>query len=146
MKTYYSGKYKIINREKYIGNPDNIIYRSSWELKCLIWFDKNPDIIQFGSEELIIPYISPVDGKPHRYFPDFFVKSKTKNGIKTMVIEIKPYKQTVPPKQRKKVTKLYITEVTTWGVNQAKWEAAKQYCLDRKWEFKILTERDLNFT
>jgi len=146
MKTYYSGKYKIINREKYIGNPDNIIYRSSWELKCLIWFDKNPDIIQFGSEELIIPYISPVDGKPHRYFPDFFVKSKTKNGIKTMVIEIKPYKQTVSPKQRKKVTKLYITEVTTWGVNQAKWEAAKQYCLDRKWEFKILTERDLNFT
>lgn len=146
MRKYYSGKYKIINREKYLGDPDNIIYRSSWELKCLLWFDKNDDIVSWSSEELIIPYISPVDGKPHRYFPDFFVKSKTKNGIKTMVIEIKPYKQTIPPKQRKKVTKLYITEVTTWGVNQAKWEAAKEYCSDRKWEFKILTEHDLNFT
>jgi hypothetical protein len=146
MRKYYSGKYKIINREKYLGDPDNIIYRSSWELKCLLWFDKNDDIVSWSSEELIIPYISPVDGKPHRYFPDFFVKSKTKKGIKTMVIEIKPYKQTIPPKQRKKVTKLYITEVATWGVNQAKWEAAKEYCSDRKWEFKILTEHDLNFT
>ena len=108
------------------------------------WMDKNPDIISWASEELIIPYKSPVDGRWHRYFPDFLVKSRTKDGkVKTMLIEVKPKKQTKQPAPQKRVTKKYITEVTTWGVNQAKWAAATEFCLDRGWEFKIVTEDHL---
>jgi hypothetical protein len=108
------------------------------------WFDRNPDIIEWGSEELVIPYISPVDGRPHRYFPDFFVKVKTQDGkMKTMVIEVKPDRETKEPKQRQRVTKQYIEEVVTYGVNQAKWKYAEEYCLDRGWEFKVLTEKHL---
>jgi hypothetical protein len=103
------------------------------------WLDRNPEILQWGSEELVIPYKSPVDGRFHRYFPDFIVK--TKNG--TMIIEVKPEAQTKPPKQRKRVTKQYIQEVATYGINQAKWQAATEYCLDRGWSFKIITESHL---
>jgi len=110
------------------------------------WLDKNDDIVAWGSEELIIPYISPIDSRQHRYFPDFIVKVKTKdNKSKTMVIEIKPDKETKEPKQKKRITEQYVREVTTWGVNQAKWKAATEYCLDRGWEFKVLTEKHLNF-
>lgn len=108
------------------------------------WLDKNPAIISWASEELIIPYKSPVDNRWHRYFPDFIVKMKTKDGtLKTMILEVKPKKQTIQPEIRKRVTKQYITEVTTWGVNQAKWKAATEYCLDRGWEFKLITEDHL---
>jgi len=103
------------------------------------WFDRNENIISWASEELIIPYKSPVDGKWHRYFPDFLVKTKTK----TLLIEVKPKKQTRPPEPQKRVTKKYLTEVATWGVNEAKWKAAIEYCRDRTWEFKIVTEDDL---
>jgi len=103
------------------------------------WLDRNPDILEWGSEELIIPYKSPVDGRFHRYFPDFIVKTKDR----TLIIEVKPEAQTKPPAQRKRITKQYITEVTTYGVNQAKWKAAHEYCKDRGWEFKIITETHL---
>jgi hypothetical protein len=107
------------------------------------WLDRNPNIISWASEELIVPYKSPVDGRFHRYFPDFVVKVKTRMGTKTMMLEVKPKKQTREPEKKKRITKQYIQEVTTWGVNQAKWKAANEYCLDRGWEFKILTEDDL---
>ena len=108
------------------------------------WLDGNPNILSWASEELIVPYISPVDGRYHRYFPDFLVKVKTQAGsIKTMLLEVKPKKQTQEPEPQKRKTKKYITEVMTWGVNQAKWKAANEYCLDRGWEFKILTEEHL---
>ena len=108
------------------------------------WFDQNDDIISWASEELIVPYKSPIDNRFHRYFPDFIVKVKTKYGtMKTLMIEVKPKKQTIPPEPRKRVTKQYVTEVTTYGVNQAKWKAAHEYCLDRGWEFKIMTEEHL---
>lgn len=140
----YSGRFTPSNPQKYIGDYKNIIYRSSWECMCMSWFDRNPDILSWGSEEVIVPYKSPVDGRWHRYFPDFVVKVKTKdNKMKTMMIEVKPKKQTEPPEQRKRITKQYITEVATWGVNQAKWKAATEYCLDRGWEFKIITEQHL---
>jgi len=107
------------------------------------FFDENPDILAWGSEELVIPYISPVDGRQHRYFPDMIIKVM-KDGIpRTYVVEIKPENQTVEPKVRKRVTKRYISEVTTYGINQAKWAAATEYCKDRGWEFKIITEKDL---
>jgi hypothetical protein len=142
---YLQGKYKVRNVEKYIGDPTNIIYRSSWELKFLNWCDNNPSVVSFSSEEIVIPYKSPVDGKYHRYFVDFMIKIRTKDDItKTYLVEIKPKKQTMPPEQKKRITKQYITEVVTWGVNQAKWKAASEYCLDRGWEFKILSEKDLN--
>lgn len=140
----YSGFYRPQNPQKYIGDPKNIVYRSSWECKVMHWLDHNPNIISWGSEELIIPYRSPVDGKHHRYFPDFIVKVKTNTGqSKTMILEIKPKKQTVEPQKKKRVTRQYIEEVTTWGINQAKWKAAHEYCLDRGWEFKVLTEDHL---
>ena len=140
----YSGRFLPTNPSKYIGDYRNIIYRSSWECKVMNWLDKNPNIIAWGSEELIVPYKSPVDGRFHRYFPDFLVKLKTKdNTLKTMMLEVKPKKQTQPPEPKKRKTKQYINEVTTWGVNQAKWKAATEYCLDRGWEFKILTEEHL---
>jgi hypothetical protein len=140
----YSGQFKPKNPHKYAGDSSNIIYRSSWECKVMSWLDKNPDIISWASEELIIPYISPVDSRRHRYFPDFLVKVKTKEGrVKTLLLEVKPKKQTQPPEPRKRVTKQYINEVTTWGVNQAKWKAAEEFCMDRGWKFMLMTEDHL---
>lgn len=140
----YSGRFIPKNPQKYVGDPKNIIYRSTWEAKVMSWLDKNDDIISWASEELIVPYRSPVDNRMHRYFPDFMVKVRTKDGtMKTMMIEVKPKKQTVQPVPRKRVTKQYLNEVTTYAVNQAKWEAATEYCADRGWEFKIFTEDHL---
>lgn len=137
-------RWKPQNPQKYMGDYNNIWARSSWEVRVMNWFDRNPDVIEWGSEELVIPYISPVDGRPHRYFPDFFVKVKTKDGkVRTMVVEVKPDRETKEPKQRQRVTKQYIEEVVTYGVNQAKWKYAEEYCLDRGWEFKVLTEKHL---
>ena len=140
----YSGKFVPKNPQKYIGDFKNIIYRSSWECRVMSWLDKTESVISWASEELVIPYISPVDGRYHRYFPDFVVKYRTSdNKIKTVVIEVKPEKQAKEPKKRKRVTKQYIQEVTTYGVNQAKWAAATEYCLDRGWTFEVKTEKDL---
>jgi len=108
------------------------------------WLDLNNDVVSWASEELIVPYVSPVDNRKHRYFPDFIVKVKTRDGtVKTMMLEVKPKKQTIQPEIRKRITKQYINEVTTWGVNQAKWKAATEFCLDRGWEFKLITEDHL---
>jgi len=140
----YQGIFRPKNPKKYIGDSNNIVYRSSWECRVMNWFDQNEDIISWASEELIVPYKSPIDNRFHRYFPDFIVKVKTRDGtMKTLMIEVKPKKQTIPPEPRKRVTKQYVTEVTTYGVNQAKWKAAHEYCLDRGWEFKIMTEEHL---
>jgi hypothetical protein len=101
-------------------------------------------VIQWGSEEVVIPYISPIDGKVHRYFTDFIVKQLNTMGKKeTLIIEVKPKAQTRPPEKKSRVTKRYLTEVKTWGVNQAKWKAANEFCKDRGWKFKIVTEDDL---
>jgi hypothetical protein len=140
----YSGIFKPKNPNKYVGDSNNIIYRSSWECRVMTWLDLNEDIISWASEEIKIPYISPVDGKYHRYFPDFLVKMKTKEGqMKTIMIEVKPKKETSPPKPQKRITEQYVRAVKTWGVNEAKWKAAIEYCRDRKWEFKIITEEHL---
>jgi len=110
----------------------------------MYWLDKNNDILSWASEELIIPYLSPVDNRVHRYFPDFLVKVRTKDGTtKTMILEVKPKKQTMAPQPKKRVTKQFIEEVKTYGINQAKWKAATEFCLDRGWDFKLLTEDHL---
>ena len=140
----YKGKFRPHNIKKYRGNHKGIIYRSLWELRFMRYCDDTPSILEWASEELIIPYRSPVDGKKHRYFPDFWLKVKTAEGeIKESVIEIKPKIQTKPPKKRSKVTRKYLREVKTWGINEAKWKAAEAFCKDRDWSFKIITEKDL---
>lgn len=143
-KRYYSGKFNPRNPQKYVGDASNIVYRSSWEAKVMSWLDKSTSIISWSSEELIIPYRSPLDLEKHRYFPDFVVRVKNNAGqLKTLVLEIKPKNQVDPPKPRKRLTRQYINEISTWGVNQAKWSAAKEFCLDQGWEFQVLTEFDL---
>jgi len=141
----YKGKFKPKNPSKYKGDPTNIIYRSSWEAKFMKYLDEHPDVLLWASEELVVPYRSPVDGKVHRYFPDFIVKKRNAAGAtETLMVEIKPANQTVEPIKKKTINKQYINEVMTWGVNQAKWKAAKEYCDDRKWRFLVLTEKELN--
>ena len=140
----YKGKFQPRNPQKYLGDPSNIVYRSRWELKFMGWLDNHPGVLQWGSEELIIPYRSPIDGRVHRYFPDFIIKKKTQDGkIDTVVVEIKPKAQCSPPKVINKPNKRYITEVQTWGINSSKWEAAVNYCKERGWKFEIITDIEL---
>lgn len=143
----HQGYFRPLNPGKYKGNPTNIIYRSSWELRVMNYLDKHPDVIEWQSEEFFIPYISPVDNKTHRYYPDFWIKKKNPQGIVEVdVVEIKPKSQMTAPKKTQKVTKRFISEVYTWGVNQAKWKAATTFCMQRNWNFKILNEQDLGIT
>lgn len=140
----YKGRYIPSKPQKYKGDSSKIVYRSLWERKFMVYCDRSDNILEWGSEEIIIPYRSPLDGKIHRYFPDFYVKVKQANGsIKKMIIEVKPKTQCGPPKQPSRKTKRFIHEVRTWGVNKAKWEAAIEFCNDRMMEFKILTEDHL---
>lgn len=140
----YKGYFKPRNPSKYSGDPTTIIYRSSWELKLMRYLDSHSDVIKWASEEFSIPYVSPIDGKVHRYFPDFLVKKRSPSKvIETLVIEVKPKIQTTPPTVQKKATKRYLREVYTWGVNSAKWSAAKRYCDSREWKFVIMTEDEL---
>lgn len=140
----YKGKFQPRNPQKYLGDPTNIVYRSRWELVFMGWLDTHPGVLQWGSEELIIPYRSPIDNRIHRYFPDFIIKKKSQDGkIDTVVVEIKPKAQCSPPKIQTKANKRYITEVQTWGINSSKWEAATNYCKDRGWKFEIITEVEL---
>ena len=137
-------KYKPNYPNKYKGDANNIICRSSWERRFCSWCDLNENIIEWGSEEFWIPYLSPVDNRVHRYFPDFIIKLKESTGqIKTYVIEVKPKRQTQPPKPKSRMTKGFLYEAKTYAVNQAKWKAADEWCKDRMLEFKIITEFEL---
>ena len=142
----YKGKYTPHNPRKYIGNPSNIIYRSLWERKFMVYCDTNEKILEWGSEEIIIPYLSPWDGKVHRYFPDFYIKVKQSDGkIKKFIIEVKPKYQCKPPDANpKRKTRQWLNSVKTWTINEAKWKSANEFCLDHNMEFKILTEDHLN--
>ena len=140
----YKGKYYPSFPRKYKGDPTNIIYRSLWERKFMVYCDKNQNILEWASEEIAIPYRSPIDNRVHRYFPDFYMKVKETNGkIKNYVIEVKPAKQTKPPAKPKRQTKGYIREAYEYARNQAQWKMAKEYCADRQWEFKVVTEKEL---
>lgn len=144
-RKYLQGKFKPKNPSKYEGDFNEIIYRSSWEKKLFIWCDTNKNILSWSSEEIIVPYYSPVDGKVHRYFVDCKIRVKQRDGsIRTYLVEIKPDHQTKPPvlkKHQKKSTQL--NEIITWETNKAKWTAAIEYANKRGWEFKILTEHHL---
>ena len=133
------------NPKKYKGNNiHQITFRSGWELKVMTHFDVNPNVLEWSSECVVVPYISPIDQRTHRYFPDFLAKLRKKDGsIKTYLYEVKPHAQTIEPQKKSRITKKYINEVYTWGVNSSKWQAAMQYCDKMGWEFAILTEKDL---
>ena len=140
----YKGKFRPKVPKKYRGDYTNIIYRSSWELKFMKYCDTNKNILEWGSEEFFIPYMSPIDNRVHRYFPDFYIKVQENTGrIKRYLIEVKPLKQTMKPKKPKRQTKNYIREVYEYAKNQAKWKAATEFCEDRMWEFKVMTENEL---
>ena len=142
----HKGKYKVKNRSKYVGAVDNVVYRSSWERRFMVYADTSKKVIKWNSEELVIPYVSPVDGKVHRYFPDFWIQSLSEDGqISNIIIEVKPKGQCQEPKMGKtaKSKYRYLRELKTWKVNEAKWDKAREFCEDRKWEFKILTEDHL---
>ena len=140
----YKGKYYPSYPRKYKGDPTNIIYRSLWERKFMVYCDKNDNILEWASEEIAIPYRSPIDNRVHRYFPDFYMKVKERGGkIKRYVIEVKPAKQTKPPVKPKRQTKGYIREAYEYAKNQAKWKMAREFCADRQWEFKVVTEKEL---
>jgi hypothetical protein len=140
----YKGRYSPKNPQKYVGDPTQIIFRSLWERKVCVYLDINPNVLQWSSETIIVPYLSPIDNKYHRYFVDFWIKTVDSTGtIKEKLIEVKPYKQTISPEKKTRVTPKYIDEVQTWVVNNSKWKAAQELCAKKGWEFIILTEKEL---
>jgi hypothetical protein len=139
----YSGKYTPKNPSKYKGDPLNIIYRSNWERRVMKFLDENKNCIWWASEEMPIPYRSPVDQKVHRYFPDFIARMKQKNGTeKTLMLEVKPEKQTKLPTQKRR-TQTFLRETVAYAVNQEKWRAADLFCKEHGWEFMLITEKEL---
>ncbi len=139
----YKGRFKPNNPKKYNGDANNIIYRSTWEVRVMKWLDEHPNVIWWASEEIHIPYKSPLDNKMHRYFPDFITKMKQKDGsVMTYIIEVKPFNQTKQPVQKNR-TKKYLREAATYLVNQEKWKAADIFCQEHGWKFMIMTEKEL---
>jgi hypothetical protein len=144
----YSGRFRPKHPEKYKGDPTKVIYRSSWELSLMRKFDEHPDIVEWQSEEIAIPYLNPVKGKTSRYFPDFVIKQRiSENKYQMIMIEVKPKKQTMPPDPSRKhntpsgrVSRRFLNEAATYAINEAKWKAAMRYCKERNMIFQIFTE------
>jgi hypothetical protein len=139
----YKGVFKPLNPQKYRGNVSNIIYRSRWEQRFMSFLDRDSGVLEWSSEELWIPYRCKTDGKVHRYFPDFKVKLKTKTGVKTQIIEIKPRGQCSRPVKPPRITKRYLNEAYAYAKNTSKWEHARKWCKDRGYDFVIITEKEL---
>lgn len=141
----YKGKYRPDNPDKYVGDPSNIVYRSLLERRFMVFCDKNPNILKWASEEMFIPYHSPIDKRMHRYYVDFLIEVKEKNGdIKTYLVEIKPSRQCKPPKEsNKKSNRTFLKEMKNWIINNSKWKAAEEFAKKQNWQFKIITEENL---
>ena len=133
----YKTIYKPVNIKKYIGDATKIKCRSLWERNVCKFCDSNPNILKWSFEELVIPYLNPLDNKMHNYYPDFLIQFESNNQIKSWLIEVKPNKQTYLKENASKKEKI------TWITNQAKWKAAQIYCDKNGLEFKLLTEKDL---
>lgn len=141
----YKGKYKPENPTKYVGNINTIIYRSLLERRFMVFCDRNPNILKWASEEMFVPYISPIDNKVHRYYVDFIIEVKEKNDeIKTYLIEIKPERQCKKPENTEKKSKrTFLKELKNWAINNSKWKAAEEFANKQNWSFKIITEKNL---
>ena len=143
-RSYRQGWFVPRNPEKYRGDVTKIRYMSSWELKCDEFLDNSTSVLEWSSEELVIPYLKPTDGKVHRYFPDYWVKYRNRDGeIIEEVWEIKPSKEVSPPTRRGKRKKQQLYEQLTHAINIAKWKQAQAFCNQRGWKFRILTEKEL---
>jgi hypothetical protein len=141
---YTQGKFKPRYPSKYKGDVNKIVFRSSYELKMFKYCDLTESVIQWSSEDVIVPYKNPVTGRNHRYFVDIYLKHKTKTGIiKEKIIEVKPAKQVRPPVVRQRKTKKYLQEVQTFVINQAKWAAADKWAVKHGMDFVIFTEKQL---
>lgn len=144
LKGFRQGYYTPVHPEKYMGNPDQIMYRSSWELAMNKFLDNNPHILRWSSEEIKIPYIKPTDGRQHFYFPDYWIEYVNKDGeIIQEIVEVKPLAQTKPPTTRGKKQSTILYEQTTWAVNVEKWRAAADWCGARGITFRVITEKGL---
>ena len=144
-KYYKQNEYKVLNKEKYIGDK-NPKYRSSWEERFCYYLDTNINIKKWGYECISITYYNPIDYKVHRYFPDFYYEAiDIKNKLVKYLIEVKPYEQTIPPKKpkNKRSQKRFLIEAKSFIINQYKWEAAKKFCASRGLIFQIITEKEL---
>jgi len=139
----YKGRYKPTNPKKYIGDPNNIVYRSLWERKFCKYCDQTDKVLKWASEEIAIKYWNPVKKRPANYYPDFYVEYINKAGEKKkMLVEVKPAKETKPPVYKKRTKNALIAEAL-YSQNTAKWSAAREFCLDNGLEFKIFTEHEL---
>lgn len=145
MAKYYQGKFTPKHPHKYVGDVSNIVFRSSWELNVLRWLDSTPDVLSYASEEIIVPYYFPADGRWHRYYPDFLVNVRGKNNTtQVWMVEVKPYSQTLNPASKTYTSKRrQLRESMEYAKNQSKWQAAKAFCAGKNWKFVVLTERDL---
>lgn len=133
-----SGRFLPKHPEKYVGDPNNIFFRSSWESTVMKFFDSRKDVIKWGSEEIVIPYLSPADNKVHRYFPDFTLEYIDAEGnIKKEVVEVKPLHESDAKFAKTDRSK------EAFLVNEAKWKAAFHYCESRGMLFRVLTERSI---
>jgi hypothetical protein len=140
---YKQGIYSPLRPEKYKGTLP-IFYRSGLELSFSRWCDRCDKVLQWGSESVVVPYVSPMDGKIHRYFLDYNITLKVNEGIKKYIVEVKPSKQTQQPTNngnKKRSTILY--EQVTYAKNMAKWDAAKKWADKKGWNFIVITEKDL---
>tara|TARA_X000000368_G_C22953298_1_gene677598 strand:- start:699 stop:1145 length:447 start_codon:yes stop_codon:yes gene_type:complete len=142
-KEIYKGKFIPKNPTKYLGDFNSIIYRSSYELKFMNWCDRSNSIVGWVSEEIAIPYRNPLDNKVHRYMVDFYIEVQEEKSIKKYLIEVKPERFTKAPPPGKRKTKRYLQEIAQYGVNEAKWKSAKDFCKAQGMEFKIVTEKEL---
>jgi len=141
---YKQGIFHPMNGKKYKGTLP-VVYRSSLELKVFRWIDNNSNIISWGSESIVIPYVSPIDNRPHRYFVDLNVTLLEDRVCQKYLIEIKPLAYVLPPKpSAKKKPQTILYEAVTYSVNQAKWEAARAWCKKHNYKFLIFTEKHIN--
>lgn len=144
-KSFRTGKYHLQHPEKYMGNANNVVYRSSWELRMNRFLDNNTQILKWSSEEIKIPYLHPLDGRVHHYFPDYYIEYINKDGeVVQEMVEVKPLAQTTAPKKsRGKSNKTALYESQTFAINQAKWKYAMAWCEKRNIRFRVLTEKSL---
>lgn len=140
---FKKGIYRPKNSKKYVG-LSHPTYKSSWELYFFKWCDNNPSVLEWSSESVVIPYISPIDNSVHRYYVDNAIVLNEGNKKVKYLVEIKPHKQTIPPSHKgNKKESTIIHEQVTYSVNKAKWEAADTWAKNNGYKFLILTENEL---